>query len=74
MVTINITTLKGKTFKIFAYESSTVENIKEEIFHKEGIPIEKQKFIYNGDELEDNQYLMYYEIKDGDTIQLLENL
>lgn len=71
---IFIKTLQGKTMTIDVSDDDTIESIKEKIFEKEGIPIEQQRLVFNGKQLEDNQTINGYGIDDGSSIHLVLRL
>jgi len=66
-------TLTGKTIELFVAESVTIKTVKDLILEKEGIPPEYQRFIFGGRQLEDNNTLAQYNIKNQYTIQLIFN-
>ncbi|GES89795.1 NEDD8 precursor [Rhizophagus clarus] len=52
---IKIITITGKEFELDIEESGTVENIKERLEEKEGIPPAQQCIIYSGKQLKDEK-------------------
>ena len=58
-------TLYGKTITLKVKLSDTILNVKEKIYHAEGIPIDEQRLIYAGRELEDGRTLSEYNVKEG---------
>jgi ubiquitin len=46
-------TLTGKVIKLDYYHLDTVLNLKERIQAKEGIPVDQQRLVYGGKQLED---------------------
>ena len=69
-----VKTLTGKTIIFFAALSITVENLKDLIYEKEGIPPDQQKLIFAGRHLEYYKKLKDYGIKFKSTIHLVLRL
>ncbi len=67
-------TLTGYTFTIEIYSFDTIETLKYKIFIKYYIPIDLQRLIYKGKQLEDRYKLKDYNIKKEDTLTLAERL
>ena len=51
-----------------------VYNLKFRIQKIESLPINKQRLIFNGTQLEDNRALIYYNIKNGSVLDLVRRL
>jgi small subunit ribosomal protein S27Ae len=71
---IFIKTLTGKTLTLQVTKNDTIECVKIQIDTKEGIPADEQRLIYNGQPLEDEYTLEYYNIEGESTIHLVLSL
>lgn len=60
---IYVQTLTDKVIKFLVKESYTVEKLKELIQDEEGVPVDQQRLIYVGKQLEDGLTLSDYKIK-----------
>ena len=69
-----IKTLTGKTLCLSVNSNDTVNEIKQKIQQKEGIPLEQQRLVFNGKQLEDNLKLGEYNISNDSTIHLVLRL
>ena len=72
--TFFVRTLTGKTLCISQNDEMTVQQVKEEICKLENIPVDQQRLVYQGKQLEDNYNLKYYEINNGSTLHLVLRL
>ncbi|XP_056119805.1 polyubiquitin-like [Rhinichthys klamathensis goyatoka] len=61
---------KGQIHKYEVDVNETVDQLQNKIFRKESVPIDQQRLIYNGKQLEAGKRLQDYDITSGSTIYM----
>ena len=71
---LHITLLTGKTFTLHMPKTATVQNVNEAIMRVDGVPVDQQRLIYAGHQLDVAETLLGMRVPDGATFHLVLRL
>jgi ubiquitin C len=71
---ITVKTLTGKSIPLDVDTGDTIKVVKEKIETKEGYPVDQQRLIYHGQQLQDDNTIADYKVQADDTLHLVIRL
>lgn len=73
-VQIFVKTLNGKTITVDIKSTDTCLAVKEQVYRKEHIPVDQQRLVFAGKQLDDERQLSSYHIQAHTTLHLVLRL
>ena len=61
-------------FQVEAEEEDTIEDIKNKIMEKEGVPVDQQRLIFGGKQLDSDKTLADYDVQEDSTFHMVLRL
>lgn len=71
---VSVKTLHGQTFTFQVEASDSVLALKQKVFHQAGVPMDDQRLIIKGRQMEDHNSLHTYDFKSGNVVHLVTRL
>ena len=71
---IFVKTLTGKTITLDVEPSDTIENVKQKVQDREGVPPEQQRLIFAGKQLDGQKTLQECQIDEGASLSMVLRL
>ena len=71
---IFVKTLTGRTVTLIVAEDDTILNVKVKLKEKDGVPVDEQRLLFGGHQLEDEYTLQHYNVQKESTIHLVLRL
>ena len=69
-----VKTLSGKTISVECEESDKIEDVKAKIEEKEGVPVDQQRLIFAGKQLDGQKTLQECQIDEGASLSMVLRL
>ena len=70
-VQIFVKNLTGKTVTLEVGSEDTIQSVKEQLFEKDGVPVDLQKLVFLGQQMDPEKKVKDYGIQRGSTVHLL---